>query len=371
MILAGTTVFYSCQEVYTNRDLDASEKIPVIEGKLTNSSSPHYVKVYYARPYTKTEEENISGARVAISDDRGNSVELTEIMSGYYMTRRGEFTGEIGRTYKLHVELPDGTVLESVPATMPDTLTLEKYSFNLDSRTVITRDEKGNISESTEQGYGYYMTIGNIDKDKAYFRLSSDFYVYSIYAESSSNPGYYIDLARNVQVNFNIVTTRYYECYELFAEQDLSLLGKLTGAQPLEEKDRKYITRFLNSDYTYYTNHNFVEYVFFADVYSITSETYEYYEALNEQLNSPDRIYDPIPNQLIGNIISVSDTSKTALGMFEVSSRSRRCNAIYKYISHGAESMQSRYYADTTYFNVGCSMIDMTSDTLPAGEIPL
>jgi hypothetical protein len=362
-------IFSACQEVYINSDLDAGEKIPVIEGKFTNSSSPHTVKLYYARPYNESKEEYIKGARVTIFDNLGNSVELSEENDGFYMSERNDLTGVIGRIYTLRVELPDGNIYQSYPQVMPDTIGIEKCSFNFDSETSYTRDESGKVIESTEPGVGYYMTIANTQSIEAYFRLSSDFYVYSKYNETLEYKADVSDSIVDSIFRFTIQQTLYYDCYELFNSQNLPIIGKLSGSNLLDGSYRKYTTQFFKKDYNFYTTHNFVEYIVYADIYSLTKASYDYYESVNKQLNAPDRIYDPIPNQLTGNIYMVSDSTQKVLGIFEVSSRCRRVNAIYKYISFGAESLQSRYYPDTTTYNMGCFLVGTFYDTVTVEKI--
>jgi hypothetical protein len=64
-------------------------------------------------------------------------------------------------------------------------------------------------------------------------------------------------------------------------------------------------------------------------IYSISPEAYIYFESVAQQLDAGGRIFDPIPSQLRGNISCITDSSKIALGLFDVSSESITYNAIF------------------------------------------
>lgn len=64
---------------------------------------------------------------------------------------------------------------------------------------------------------------------------------------------------------------------------------------------------------------NVWEYVMYVNVYAINSDTYNYYYIMDEQLSANDQLFDPIPQQLQGNIICTSDPGNLVFGKFEAS----------------------------------------------------
>jgi hypothetical protein len=63
---------------------------------------------------------------------------------------------------------------------------------------------------------------------------------------------------------------------------------------------------------------------------SISSEAYKYYYSISKQLNAGARMFDPIPSQITGNMKCVTDSTRIALGLFEVSSQTTK-NIAYRW----------------------------------------
>ena len=65
-------------------------------------------------------------------------------------------------------------------------------------------------------------------------------------------------------------------------------------------------------------------FAFTIKMYRINTDLYQYYEAINKQLEANNRIFDPVSFQVKGNITCDNDPKETVLGVFEVSSASLR-----------------------------------------------
>ena len=61
--------------------------------------------------------------------------------------------------------------------------------------------------------------------------------------------------------------------------------------------------------------------------FSIQKDAYEYYSSVVKQLEAEERMFDPVPSQVKGNIHCLSDTTKLVLGLFEVASKTTRHTA--------------------------------------------
>src|SRR3990172_8193423 len=112
--MAALITGWSCREVYLPDEINSPEKIPVIEGIIEEDDVPH-VKLTWALGYDDKETEYISEAEITITDDLGNSVGLDEVDYGIYTSVFAEIRGAVGRTYTLHVLLPDGSEFISSP----------------------------------------------------------------------------------------------------------------------------------------------------------------------------------------------------------------------------------------------------------------
>ncbi len=361
----------SCQEPYFNDELDNSEKVPCVEARITTFADNHYVKLYYARSYNEESYEDISGADVRVVDDLGRTYTFEEKYAGYYQIARGDFIGETGVSYTLVIDLPDGVVIKSYPQEMPDTIGIEDVSYPVILKEEVVETDEGTYNTLNTWVYCYQITPRQPEEDRFYYRLKSDFYVHSTYTESIESEAQEKDESGDSMITYKVTKTNTYDCYEIYSDDELPIIGELNADIPLTAEERTVETQYLVKDYTYYTSNNFVEWIVMADVYSISEKAYQYYEALIEQLSASDRIFDPIPTQLSGNMYCSSDTNQKVLGLFEVSAKSRLYNSLYKYTGIGGESIESRFYPDTSVFTSGSTLIGTSYDSVISGISPI
>jgi hypothetical protein len=119
----------SCQKVVT---LDLQNAAPqlVIEGNFTDGSGPDTVKIMRSvNFYADNNFPSVSGARVVITDNAGNSDSLTEATPGNYITHT--LRGVPGNTYTLSARVND--TLYSAVSTMPQPVNLDSISFTTSS----------------------------------------------------------------------------------------------------------------------------------------------------------------------------------------------------------------------------------------------
>lgn len=351
------TLILACQTPYINEDLDVNEQIPVVEGYLTTIDRPQRVKLYYARPYTESTTEDISEAHVTISDDNGSEIELEEYYPGEYRTEKGEFKGVIGCTYVLTIELPNGEILKSRPQLMPDTLGIDTVLMRYTQIENIERDGDGDYYTELQLGIGVYMRPNRSAVSRSYFKVGAD---YLSHRQEITTVIDSSDIDFGIIYNYNTLK----DCFTYFQSTDLPMIGKVIPGINYDESDLEYMSHFIPHIAGDPIDPDFVQWIILADLYSTSTQLYEYNESILNQLNSPDRIYDPIPTQLVTNMYYVSDSTKTVLGFFEVSSLSRRYFSVYRFESHGAVSYQSRFLPDTLDLANGCFINSTWIDTL-------
>jgi len=107
MLVAGTPVFISCEEVMDVSFASNSSRELVVEGSITTDTMPHMVRLSYTGDYfSNAEIDMVSGAEVTISNGDTTFV-LLEASEGEYFTDSMIY-GETGKTYVLNISLPDG-----------------------------------------------------------------------------------------------------------------------------------------------------------------------------------------------------------------------------------------------------------------------
>lgn len=102
-------------------DTDIPGGFPVaVEGFITDEPGPYRVEITKSFDIESKEsiKTPISAKKVSIIDNLGISEDLVEISHGVYQTQINGIRGEVGKAYKLRVQLLDGRVYESVPDTL-------------------------------------------------------------------------------------------------------------------------------------------------------------------------------------------------------------------------------------------------------------
>jgi len=131
LIIIIISLFFASCEKTIDLDYKNNQSKIIIEGNITNSTGPYFVKISKSISLTETGAyPTIDDALVSISDDDGNSEVLIPQGNGTYRTKILE--GVEGRTYTLKVETENQTY--TAQSTMPyqvpfDDIKVEKISF--------------------------------------------------------------------------------------------------------------------------------------------------------------------------------------------------------------------------------------------------
>ena len=99
-----------------------------IEGFVSNEPGPYTVEINQSFDLESKSsiKAPISAEKVVISDDQGVSEELVEITKGVYQTNPNGIRGEVGRAYKIQVQLSDDRIYESIPDTLLEAGRIDK-----------------------------------------------------------------------------------------------------------------------------------------------------------------------------------------------------------------------------------------------------
>jgi hypothetical protein len=310
----------ACQEVYYPDDIDATQQIPVIEGYINNEPGPYRVELFWATAFDGKSNDPIKNARVTIYDNFGNRALLKETNNGMYKSTQEEITGTPGRLYTLRVELEDGSIYESTPTLMQPAEEIDTVYAEIGEKEYVSKNYYGELKINNREVLYVFIDLNAGSGNKRFFRLSNRLvtqtfhYVYvPVYLDSldSSNVVFEpvivycwtisgLDEIINIKSTFSSNTGQVIKRHNLgFLPYNFSPLWQDSVTTP-KVPDGWIVT---------------------TTAYSITEEAYEYYNSVIKQISAEERIFDPIPSQIKGNIHCLSDTSQIVLGLFEVASR--------------------------------------------------
>ena len=298
----------SCQEIYNPENLDSSKRIVVINGIITNKIEPYRVSIFYANAFNNNSKEPITGAKVYIKDDEDNSKLLKDFGNGNYYSDTAEIIGTIGRKYFIHVELSDGSVYESIPEIMYAPPQVDSMYAEIGKHDQVEYDSYGDIVITPYKGLDVKIDFNSTTK--GYYRVSSNVITQKSHIESTSFGSVDVFCWYNSNLNDfpDVVSALPDGLKYVVRDHDMGFLALVNGTD----------TRIVNR--VTYSPEQIAGWVVSTTVSTISADAYSYYQSVANQLEAANRIFDPVPSQIVGNIHCINNPSKIVLGLFEVSS---------------------------------------------------
>ena len=320
-----------------NFDVEVKSNFPiVIDGHISDQAGPYTIKVSNSFDIDSktTMKTPASVKELVILDDLGNREVLSEVNEGTYQTSANGMRGEVGRAYRLRVELFTGQVYESKSDTIPS-------PGNLDS--VYYKFEKGEVGELGETKYVFdiYFDASNGLSGNFYFvwKFTGTFKVVTTpEADKEGEPCSVqtIDCRgcsvcnrvwkcsgiRNIGTPAEPKYVRLFPCscctcwYNIFNEKPIlsdiqfSKFGKYNavkaGTVPVDDR--------------------IFQHKVYAEVsqLSLTPRAYGYYNAIKDQEEAVNSLFQPISGKIASNFIQVSGPENPIEGLFFAASASNK-----------------------------------------------
>lgn len=332
------TCLFSCQEAYNDPSIKSEAEIIVVMGLITDAEGPYSVYVSHTIPFNEEEPPvysdalGIEGAEVIISDDSGNSEVLSEAGMGHYVTSAGGIRGIAGSRYTLSVTTPDGNNYQSKPCLLrPAPEIVSVYPVNTEE-FVLVNNLYGAPTLQKMQGVGIFADIAGLSDD-------DNFYRFGIRIIKERREVYFMG-----PTIYCMTTTH------IKNKKNLLVTDHLSGDSII-----KHHVTFLTPDY--YPAEYFTLYldgrIVALDIYSLSREIYDYYSIFYNQLSAENRIFDPVPTNLTGNMYCKNDPSQTVLGIFEASGKSYM-NCLVKFNAGNPNAMYQDAGYMPPYVTQGC-----------------
>jgi hypothetical protein len=305
-----------CREVYNPDDLVSGERIPVIQGMIRENEAPG-VDLVWAMAYNDRQEEPISGAQVTITDSEGISAELPETGSGHYTVSGADFKGIAGRSYTLRVTLNDGSVYESNPVLLQEAAFDDSIYAEPGIRDLISYGENNQPVIEQQEGLQVYADVFHESGAPEYYRFET-----KVTQEMSKT----VDLG-----SLNSHPVYSWRTYMLGTGYAVGHSATDGPRQVLLEQPIGFLRYFYDANLE--TETSTAPYtdawVIIFKVYRISSDVYQYYHSIANQLGSNDQMFAPDPSQVNSNVICTTDPARKVIGVFEASA----CKTIYQAFS--------------------------------------
>jgi hypothetical protein len=266
-------------------EVDEEKELLVVEGLINDQPGADSVKLSGSLPFgIRSEAKPLTGCLVSISDELGNTSNLTEDTAGIYITDSASFKGETGRTYTLHIRTVNDTHYESYPMEMKPVPPIDSLYY-----------EKKLIKERT----GFYPGIDGCQ-------------IYLDTHDPSNYCKYYRwDYSETwvLRLLFPVVNMT---CW--ISDKSRAINIKSTAAF-----NEATITRYPINYITNATDRLKRKYSILVNQYSLNEDEYIYWQKIQNLADESGGLYDIIPASVPSNMMCIENPDEKVLGYFSVS----------------------------------------------------
>lgn len=360
IILVLFTCLFSCRELYNDYQSELNEEYLVVEGMISDDPGPYYVSIVKALAYSNDMKlyeyrpEPETQAAVWIRSDKGEDVAMVEVdgQPGTYATRQEEITGQVGHSYWIRIETQQGEIYESYPSMLMEKPDVPNLYAAVAENIIVDESLPGGPRFVTQEGMQITCDVLN-NSNANYVKIdlrtfSPRFYYADSTFSESIDPMWILDSAyqplryrkadtlycwilRSADAEPHVVGTGNKSSGSLVMGIPLSFIrrnGPFSSTDTIiHDVNERYTIQDIGIAVDSLTIQEIVIDIFYssyyiADVraYAINDTIYEYYRNLKNQVTANNKIFDPIPANLDGNIRCLSNPGKNIYGIFTVAS---------------------------------------------------
>lgn len=294
--------FPACEEPF-RPELDEFDYVLVVDGAITDLPGPYTIRLSFSSGIYSSEQQPVEGAVVSIIEEGGEQETLTETQAGTYITSADGIQGTAGKSYKISIQLKDGTQYESNYQVMPSSISIDSVGADLEYHYL-------SIEEPEVPGYQFHITTELAENSDNYFMWSlesthkyrSDFtldYIFSGGIQPYPNPTEFMTCWRTDQIN------------------EIYTFNTTVLSQP---KIERLPLNFARAD----ERELAIRYSLLVTQFTINEEAYTFWNNIQHQIESQETLYNNQPFQIRGNLFNIDNPDETVLGFFMVASQNEK-----------------------------------------------
>lgn len=275
----------------------------IVDGLITNEPGPHVIQLTMTREFnTSPDYDAVEGADVRVISEDGVEIKLNDTFKGVYETPEA-FIGKVGTAYQLKVRLNSGAEYYSDFETLSDVPVIDSIYYENVQKEVLSEEDV--LFEETR--VGIFIDYCDDEQVSNYYRWRY-LETYEIYAPKNNAEEVSVRGCSYTQIVSNCWVDDYDSDF-LAIQNDFLMNGQDIIKQEIFSAiiDRKFA----------------IGYSVEIQQYSLTQQAYEYWEAIENQLENNGTIFETNNYQIRGNIHS-SEENELVLGYFEASAVSRK-----------------------------------------------
>lgn len=303
LLLTIFNITSSCVDEYWPKVLPKYESNLVVEGQINSQQGPYEVTLSLSTEVNRPYFDPLKGCSVTILDDVGNSEQLIEIGQGKYTTTAQGIRGIPGRSYKLKIITPQGKNYESKFTKMPQPGIIDSIYYRPENRPHPDL-------ERMMSGLQFFLNAHN-EYD------SSNYFYWRVEQTYKFNANYKIRFYYDGQMRRFKSPDSLFTCYKTDHIPNIYLYN----TERLEHSTIKdYPLHYVNTESKALS----IRYSILVNQYSITKETYKYWNDLASLNDEQGDLYSRLPFQVRGNVFNTEDKDEPVLGCFLVAGKSTK-----------------------------------------------
>lgn len=295
--LISLLLFTTCVEPF-DPDIGSYENALAVTGSVLEGRHISRIQLGRTFSFDESEPELVAGAKVFFKDDEGNDYQLkeSEETPGIYESDTTAFQGVAGRSYQLRIETPNGNIYESEWQLMKKSAQLEDVYFEY---------EEDVIGFDTLDGIQIYIDASDPENSSRFYRWEFE-------------ETWHIQVPMPARASWDLQTNTFelYEneeiphiCYQTNKVNDI-ILRTTQGLS--EDRIERMPLHYVSGQ----TNRLVRRYTILVKQYALTEKSYNFWSTARDLNQDVGTLFDPIPNQLIGNIQNINDPDDPVLGYF-------------------------------------------------------
>jgi len=324
-MLRGLTYFLfllillaSCEEYYTPKIDDVSGHL-VVDALITNNLSKNYVNLSTTRGfYDGQAPSSVFHATVELVDKNGVILEGTESSLGSF---NFETVPEIGNSYKLRIYYQNFTY-ESEMVTMPPMPEILNASLVEKAKKEYWSDIYGVVTPVSFPGNDICVDAPVTDS-LAYYRFSTRSVLEWNYTPPGGGPQIF--------------------GWNSFYPTNFNIAGPKIFSQTSDKIEKHALVWLANESTKYFLHTDTLAsngWILIVDQFATSKGSFNYHEKLNSQFAADGSLFDPIPDQIYGNIRCLSDSTKNVYGYFDLNSYRQYRYFLRMYIKYNGANLR-------------------------------
>lgn len=292
-------LFVSCEEYY-KPTLEVVPPLLVVEAHLTNDLKQNFVRLSKSEDfYNVNQSEEVKDANVYLEEVGGPTSLAVEKETGYFTFSQ---TPVAGKKYRLRISYQKD-IYESDMVTMPPLPGIDTLYTNYKIEKSYRKDSFGKLHQIQIPSREICIDAP-ITNELQYYRFT-----------------YQAVLQWSYSKRIGIQSTTYFGWVWKYDNGLFNITGPKEFSVSTQVKNYPILSLAYDKNvYLDGYDQSPMGWIINIDQYGITRESYKMHEKLNKQFSAEGSLFEPILSQVYGNIHCRTDSSKIALGFFDLNS---------------------------------------------------